>query len=340
MPGGTEVNAVGGLSEISCVCFEMWRELIFLITFPFGTSQRPQQQWYLTGKNFNDERNRTKYEPEVINVWSLSRHHSSIQFDNEEKPGETMNYAHSSFGGAIAMYVGHNTTVDLAIEKLLHEVLKPHFQKLDQETKTEDATATTSSPLYQLEILDVWQYDILVSVNQDDPLQYEIGLYDLPSASWLKYGIHQVRLGKEWRIICKISHSETKRDPLRHLEVHRFVVTSDLYQTLTMTQHTWEPLHSDTEQNKETTPLLKHNDQQQSEADSPLQLRVMTYNIWHNNPPAWLLHDNKRRWKWYQQRMRHLAEMIRTQSPDVIALQVLPPSLSVPPLTPPGSPPR
>lgn len=166
-----------------CGSKEMWREFIFLNILHFGVSQRPQQQWYLTGKNFNDHRNRTKYASEVINLWSLSQDHSRHELEkNEETPEEkTMNYTHSSFGGAIAVYAGHNTTVDIAIEKLLHEVLRPHFQtslRKEKETGSEPV-ATTPTP-YQLDIMDVWQYDILVSVNQDDPLQYEIGLYDLP----------------------------------------------------------------------------------------------------------------------------------------------------------------
>jgi hypothetical protein len=171
------------LTGNSCVVFwaEMWRELIFFIIFHFGASQRPQQQWYLTGKNFNDHRNRTKYESEVINVWSLSKDHSGNHLDNSNTTErEAMNYTHSSFGGAIAFYMGHNTTVDIAIEKLLHEVLRPHFQAKDRVKETETESATIVHPPYQLEIVDVWQYDILVSVNQDDPLQYEIGLYDLP----------------------------------------------------------------------------------------------------------------------------------------------------------------
>lgn len=128
--------------------------VIFIVFWNEIIAQRPQQQWYLTGKNFNDERNFTKYQSEIINLWSISSHHGT-----DEK---AINYTHSSFGGAIAVFVGHNTTLDVAIEKLIREVLRPHFHTQ-----------------YELHVSDIWHYDLFVSVNQEAPLQYEIGLYDL-----------------------------------------------------------------------------------------------------------------------------------------------------------------
>lgn len=96
----------------------------------------------------------------------------------------------------------------------------------------------------------------------------------------MKYGIHQVKLGKEWRIICNISISTEESET--YSELHRFVVTSDLYQTLTMAQHTWETIS-----NRATDPIVEPT----PGLSKSFNLRVMTYNIWHNNPPLWLLHD-------------------------------------------------
>jgi hypothetical protein len=236
-------------------------------------SQRPQQQWFLTGKNFNDQRNTTKYQPEIVNLWSIPQLHGRDE--------SAINFTHSSFGGALAVFVGHNVTIDAAVERLLREILSPHARGE-----------------YQLEVVDVWHYDLLVTVSQDTPLQYEIGLYDSPrsflvplsshshlsSAQWLRYGIHQVKLGKEWRIVCNISSPSL--EALHKQEVHRFVVTSDLYLTLTVTQHTWEVL---TVQSPDEGAM--DESQLTTKDQLSLRLRVMTFNIWHNNPPAWLLHD-------------------------------------------------
>lgn len=91
-------------------------------------------------------------------------------------------------------------------------------------------------------------------------------------------------------------------------EYHRFIVNSDLYQTYTLTQHTWKPVNIDSESNvnskieseievdvnsKNTVVDSTLVSQNFESSNSPIsiKLRIMTYNIWHNNPPAWLLHD-------------------------------------------------
>jgi hypothetical protein len=138
----------------------MGRWVVVLSFFIQVLSQRPQQQWFLTGKNFNDERNTTKYQPEIINLWSIPRLHG--------RDDSAINFTHSSFGGALAVFVGHNLTIDASIEKLLREILAPHAKEE-----------------YQLDVADVWNYDLFVTVSQDTPLQYEIGLYDSPRSLYL-----------------------------------------------------------------------------------------------------------------------------------------------------------
>eukprot|EP01038_Epipyxis_sp_PR26KG_P014002 gene14002-18780_t len=53
----------------------------------------------------------------------------------------------------------------------------------------------------------------------------------------------------------------------------------------------------------------------------PTPMRVMTYNLWHNMPPEWVYRDRSERWKRYNERLRHFADIIIEEDPDVIALQ-------------------
>ena len=126
--------------------------ILTLFLFFFKVNSR--QQWYLTGKNFNDNRNQSIYSSEVINPWLISSLHLSSE--------DSIPFSHSSFGGVIAIYLGNNKTIENEIEKLLVEILNVSMKSFS----------------YKIEIKNVWVYDLFVSVTQQSPLQYEIGLYD------------------------------------------------------------------------------------------------------------------------------------------------------------------
>jgi hypothetical protein len=40
----------------------------------------------------------------------------------------------------------------------------------------------------------------------------------------------------------------------------------------------------------------------------PHKLRIMTFNLWHNNPPHWIYPDQLRRRRRYEDRMKHFAD--------------------------------
>lgn len=149
-----------------------------------------RQQWYLTGKNYNDNKITTKYIQEVINLWNIKNKTENeinniiiqnITENNNNNSNTTNNdnnntittqnttqnntHIHTLYGGAIAVYLGYNQTIDKSIEILLYEILN-HSKKIK---------------IIQFDVINVWIYDIFVTINQNLPLEYEIGLYDHPS---------------------------------------------------------------------------------------------------------------------------------------------------------------
>jgi hypothetical protein len=54
---------------------------------------------------------------------------------------------------------------------------------------------------------------------------------------------------------------------------------------------------------------------------NPNNLRVMTYNLWHNNPPSWVYHVRRMRWERYEKRLKLFAENIVEHDPDIITIQ-------------------
>lgn len=130
---------------------EMRGTWLFVILSSFTLAQ---QKWYLTGKNFNDKREFIHYEPEVIDVWAFPNVHGVTG----------INFTHTSFGGALAKFIGHNATLPLDVNDLVTEIFRHHCPST-----------------YHVDLLNVWVYNIYVTITQDAPLELEIGLYDHPT---------------------------------------------------------------------------------------------------------------------------------------------------------------
>eukprot|EP00981_Chlorochromonas_danica_P003653 scaffold681_cov173-Ochromonas_danica.AAC.16 len=89
---------------------------------------------------------------------------------------------------------------------------------------------------------------------------------------------------------------------------HRLIWTSDVFGRRALVLHNWESL-----KDKDVT----------DETDSPsnTSLRVLTFNMWHNNPLSWVYTNKRERWERYESRIKHFAEVIAQEDPDVVTLQ-------------------
>ena len=88
---------------------------------------------------------------------------------------------------------------------------------------------------------------------------------------------------------------------------HKVIFTSDHRGQHSLYSHTWHSIRDSTAdlQFPPPPPLQP--------SSSPLQpppahkLRIMTFNLWHNNPPHWIYPDQLRRRRRYEDRMKHFA---------------------------------
>lgn len=64
---------------------------------------------------------------------------------------------------------------------------------------------------------------------------------------------------------------------------HRIVFTSDYFGRRALVLHTWDDLEE--LDNMHTYPS--------TDVDQGINLRIMTYNLWHNNPLSWVYHDKR-----------------------------------------------
>jgi hypothetical protein len=75
---------------------------------------------------------------------------------------------------------------------------------------------------------------------------------------------------------------------------HRLVFSRDFMGRVSVLSHSWRETSSshDKENEKEEETESVVSDVVNDEPSSA-PLRVMTYNLWHNNPPSWIYHDKR-----------------------------------------------
>ena len=144
------------------------------------------------------------------------------------------------------------------------------------------------------EILQHRSYKILVSLNYAEEklenfaekiFETEIGLYD-----------HDVRrfLEKSWRPLSlgHIIAFQVRLLKASATETHKLVVSTDLARRFATLSHTWD---SQPVINKSIIDDGMDNKRNNNKNKSKKQatLRVMTYNLWHNNPLSWVYSDRR-----------------------------------------------
>jgi hypothetical protein len=85
-------------------------------------------------------------------------------------------------------------------------------------------------------------------------------------------------LGKELRIVVRMPATGGLAETEHHI-----VIAEDIRERLSLTQHTWHSVYPpplSLPPSSTATPILHNPD---------YNVRLMTYNIWHNNPPTWVV---------------------------------------------------
>lgn len=127
--------------------------------------------------------------------------------------------------------------------------------------------STSSS---NIRVCGVTKYDIVVTSDYSDPIvqpiQVEIGIYD----SFLNTfeDRHFVNASVGSLVACIL---------VNDYDVHLVLYSTDLRGHFSLFRHTWHPVDVDVK----------------TFLSSPRNLSVTTYNIWHNNPPEWIVRNGK-----------------------------------------------
>ena len=122
------------------------------------------------------------------------------------------------------------------------------------------------------------------SGSQYEIFEAEIGLYDQMRGIFTEKQKYTVFVG----IVYAVTLVNMDR-------VHKVLYTTDLYNRRSVLSHTFywrrqEGLQP-TEQDGGSSSSSNEKIPEEREANAFDHVRIMTYNLWHNNPPSWVYHD-------------------------------------------------
>jgi hypothetical protein len=161
--------------------------------------------------------------------------------------------------------------------------------KFYNSTESRDKITIKSANFYTLlTSLNYREGDVSNDTIEKIILGTEIGLFDHSKRTFVKKLWRDVSGGE---LVSLEACLNSKDGPL---EPHRFVYTTDLSRRLSLLSHSLPPSPSPLswEGHRESAVgTAASGDTSVAAADKPL--RVMTYNLWHNNPPSWVYPNSK-----------------------------------------------
>ena len=276
-----------------------------------------QQRWYLTGAYDNTTKPEAPFLGESVSFADIC-----LNTGNEESEDFRL-----LFGGTVARKRA------TSLEPSLIESIEYHLNMKD--------TDETASGCHRgMKVLRNVSYDMFGSVDYSTTYGFEVGLYDHRTETFLEKDWRQLLLG---RLVCLTVSVESSCvddtdggsidgvDSAEFVEVvqstssesHDFMYSMDLRKRFSLMSHTWE--HS---QAPEDGGVLADDhispEVAASEPETPtsanVSVRVMTFNLWHNNPAAWVFGFEERHRR-YIDRLTHFADIVVAESPDVVLVQ-------------------
>lgn len=262
---------------------------IFLVGWvPEAISQR----WYYTGKFQHDTERTNFFNGDILLHNSLFE---STNFKGENSSSQML-YCGGLVLTPIAPYldVERKETFQAQEWDFILNVTFTNTRSSDEEVEIHNITIT-SVARYIINIAKSYpepQVEQVVVSNEDNStkviekiswpiLNAEVGLYD---------GRRGIFVQREWRslnigtvVACRATDSMGT--------VHKLIWTTDMYGRMSLVHHTWNP-----------QIIAQQVEYDVSDDGMPASMgvdldsksfRVMTYNLWHNNPPGWVYGEKR-----------------------------------------------
>lgn len=233
--------------------------ILTLLLFQVAESS---QRWYYTGKFWPSE--------EKVGEVKLFSGHVFRPLDLFD-PSTAQKQDHILYaGGYVLGHIGNDTEIEgevtklredvdlrgfvghvIGVEDLVFDVSIYHKYKIHI---VNDYSAPNKTEITEMDTVEKLEYEIF---------EAEVGLYDHNRGVFLEKHRHAILAGHLHAV--QVDTATTR---------HNVIYTADAYNRRSVIFHTHSSIAADDN-------LNKHLD----------NIRIMTYNLWHNNPPSWVFHD-------------------------------------------------
>jgi hypothetical protein len=172
---------------------------------------------------------------------------------------------------------------------------------LDSDAPSESAARCSDDSERCLAKLSTSSSSSTSQVRRYPVLHAEVGLYDAQQGIFLEKEWNVLTIGNLFAVVVVDNKGQLR---------HQIVFTTDLYGRRSLISHTWSSLSStaaasaaasspvvDESSSDQTANRVEsiqlENGEALSKGMSTNPLRVVTYNLWHNNPPSWIYGNKK-----------------------------------------------
>ena len=260
--------------QITCQSKMMRLFVLFVVFLSTVTSQK---RWYYTGAYKNEQSKNLFFNGARMQHSDLYHFGSQLNDDVEFwTPQLVHNESFLYAGGSFLRLKSVNSTVsDQLLEVIKLEVASPNNESfiLNSAVFYSQIIAFNYGEAVQLASCEVSSDDFLLTA--------EVGLYDHSIDKFLERYWKEIGTGEFVAITATTTHVEENRNTERK---HRVIFAIDVLGRATLVKHTWKASPVSDSATVEDTAAS-------TPADAAVPLRVMTYNLWHNNPPSWIYRD-------------------------------------------------
>lgn len=249
----------------------------FLLTIVCGASlfkysqATTRQRWYYTGKFTHDVVKEEVFEGTTLDLFALY---------NQQTENQSYLYA-----GGLLLFP-HNS--EESVSNVTYNLEREDLSFLKYVTGSNFSVDIKSTVSYKIFLNS--NYHRIPRLGAAEIFQAEIGLFDHDIEKYVEMSQTNISLGTLHASLVVVPSTDSSIAPT----LHRIMWTWDTFGRSSILHHTWHRY------NVEATPsttaeaaVVSDSICKETKNTKDRKLRVMTYNLWHNNPPSWVYHDKR-----------------------------------------------
>lgn len=261
---------------------------LFILSFLVLGIESQSTKWYYTRRFRND------FHPNGVKLFSGSNFNYDDLFHNRTNDQAIL------FSGGIALLRETDPNALFNNETIYY--LMQNTSLIPKQSIGQEISGLSTVQYNLLIINDYANYPNASNNSDLSIMEEEIGLFDHVQNKYIEKKWRYTRLGMALAILVNVTYPTSGNS---FYEEHKILASADMAGKPSLSYHTWTTKVLDTSTTElEAAPqidpneLIKHpiesaSTELEGEIEDVKRLRIMTYNLWHNNPPSWIYHVRK-----------------------------------------------